>query len=757
MAKTQTGPVDVRVPAGILRVAAIAPHAFRIRLSPTGEFPEPGLVRYRIFDCPAPVPVRVEQGRDRLMLSTEEASLEVSTVDGRVTLRGADGREVLREAAPPVSGPGSGFRAAFSLPPGVRLYGLGDVSRERLEKRGTIQHIWVRNVASYVPIPFLCSTAGWALMAVTSHRHYFDLGSEQSERVVFGGRKGDLDYVLFAGGGLDDLLSRYTALAGRPALLPLWGYGLTFVCNQQADAREMLDDCLNFRREEIPCDLVGLEPGWMEKRYDYSVEKKWHPDRFYIPYWSTKGPHTFMGAVERLGFKMSLWLCCDYDLSREEECQAGEAARQSGTAPKGSGAAAHHPDDFEKDQNFGHDPVLMDTITKPEEPWFRHLSAFVDQGASAFKLDGARQVNEHPDRKWANGMDDEEMHNLYPAIYNKQMSLGFRGHTGRRSMIYSSGGYLGIQKYSATWAGDTGGGPKPLVSILNHGLSGHVNASCDMDVFTPEGIHFGFLMPWSQVCSWAYWRHPWLLGDVLKPMFASYARLRYRLLPYIYSAAHQAARTGLPIARAMPLAFPEDPASDGLLQQYMFGDFLLTGAFVESFHLPDGEWIDWWSGETLRGPVTFPWKSPEGKGGPLYVRAGALIPQWPLMQYVGQKPVDVLTLEVFPFAPSRFTMVEDDGISLKYLEGRCAETELSCRTSEGRTGILLGARRGAYDGMPERRSWELVVHGRSRPRACKVDGNPVEWTWDETARIARLAAAEDPERGRDTTVIVEWG
>ena len=81
----------------------------------------------------------------------------------------------------------------------------------------------------------------------------------------------------------------------------------------------------NFRRERIPCDLVGLEPGWMSKNYDYSIDKEWHPERFAIPRWGPKGPHTFLGAAERLGFKMSLWLCSDYDLSYEEERRAKAA------------------------------------------------------------------------------------------------------------------------------------------------------------------------------------------------------------------------------------------------------------------------------------------------------------------------------------------------------------------------------------------------------------------------------------------------
>ena len=89
--------------------------------------------------------------------------------------------------------------------------------------------------------------------------------------------------------------------------------------------------------------------------------------------------------------------------------------------------------------------------------------------------DGAYQINAHPDRLYGNGMTDVEMHNMYPTLYNKQMSQGFSEHTGKRAMVYSSGGYTGIQQYSATWAGDPGGGAKPLVSMLNHGMSGHTN------------------------------------------------------------------------------------------------------------------------------------------------------------------------------------------------------------------------------------------------------------------------------------------
>ena len=297
-----------------------------------------------------------------------------------------------------------------------------------------------------------------------------------------------------------------------------------------------------------------------------------------------------------------------YDLGvYEEQLLAG--LNPSATSPKKASATEGDPDDFEKDERLNKPAAAKQkAATKddapPElEPWFEHLKQFVDQGVRAFKLDGSAQVIEHPDRQWGNGMTDEEMHNLYPVIYAKQMARGFENQTNRRSMVYSAGGYAGLQQFVATWAGDTGGGPKPLASMLNLGFSGHSNHSCDMDVFSAEGIHFGFLQTWAQQNNWAYWRQPWLLEDAQLTAFREYGQLRYKLLPYLYSTAAEATFTGYPVMRAMSMVYPEDPAWDTNLGQYMLGEFLLVSAYSEEVRLPEGTWIDFWSGKQITGPA----------------------------------------------------------------------------------------------------------------------------------------------------------
>ena len=741
-----------------VRVAAITPGVFRLRLRPDGRFPEPGLVRYGVVrsDLP-PAPVEVAEDEQAVHLDTGEARLTVRRADGRMSLRDGQGNLLVQDAEAPRSDPERGFRACFALRDDERLYGLGDETRDRLQKRGHRTRMVLRNVVSYAPIPFLMSTGGWAIFLNSTWFHEVDAGATDADRLVFSARRGELDYYLIAGRGLPELLDRYTQVTGRPAVLPMWAYGLTWVCDERGvRARDVLYEALTFRREGIPCDLIGLEPDWMEQHYDFSVDKQWSTERFHQPFWMPhERPGGFCAALKNMGFRLSLWLCCDYDVSEHEEklLRGGDAP----AAEEEQATAAsedRYEEDIIRDPHFV--PRYFDTITRPGEPWFEHLKKFVDNGAAAFKLDGSNQICFHPDRKWRNGMDDEEMHNLYPVLLAKQMSLGFAEHTGRRAMIYTAGGYAGIQQYAATWAGDTGGGEKPLASVLNHGLSGHSNASCDMQVWSRHGIHFGFLQPWSQVLCWHQYNQPWFLPEELQRLFKRYARLRYRLLPYLYSAAHTAARTGMPMMRAMPLAAPDDPRSDELLLQYMLGDSLLTCAFTDAIHLPAGRWVDYWTDEVYEGPLELQYEAPEDCGGPLFVRAGGIIPTWPDMDFVGQKPLDIVGLEVYPGASGSFTLYEDDGVSLGYLDGEVATTAINCEAREDSLTLTIGPRVGRYEGMPERRTWDVTVHLAPAPGQVSLNGVAVDAEHEVGARLLRTQVSEDPDRAQAAVLRCEW-
>ena len=680
----------VSTSAGELRVEKLDDGISRVRMSRDGKWPESGMNRYGVL---ADLPV-VATG---------------SNLDGLAV-------------RPEVKQVGKGFELRFPLKPDTRVFGLGDVCRTNVNRRGVSYEMWVRNVTSYIPVPVAFTTEGWGVFVNTTWRHFFDVGATDKDALVVRAPEGEVDFYLFTAADPRGLLKAYTRITGRPTMLPIWGYGFTYVCNENVDEFKLLAEAERFRDKDFPCDVMGLEPGWMSKRYDYTTRKDWDTPKFHFPCWAPNGASGTWGATEatiwpqalaNMGFKLSLWLCCDYDLFRyEEQCAAG-LARKAGRQPD---LAAGIPEFWQDDRIVG--GKTKDKRYRPELeveegklPWFEHLKKFVDQGARCFKLDGAKQVVEHPDRKWANGMTDEQAHNLYPLVYDKQMSHGFEDYLGKRSMVYSVSGWAGVQQYVASWAGDTGGGVKPLASILNLGISGHSNHSCDMQIGDPRSRHFGFLQVWSQQNNWFYWKQAWYMSPEKQASFRAYAKLRYALMPYLYTAAAEAARTGWPVVRSLALEYPQARDYDQVITTYKLGDALLVSAFTDVTEIPAGEWFDWWTGERVTGPSKRAEAISEARGGGLYVKAGAIIPMWPALTHLEKGWNEEVIFEVWPSADGAAELYEDDGESLGYREGKYARTPLTMkRESDGRVTFTVGARDGSFDGMPATRRMKVRFH-----------------------------------------------
>ena len=505
----------------------------------------------------------------------------------------------------------------------------------------------------------------------------------------------------------------YTEITGRPRLMPQFAYGLTYVSQITQNEHEILNDSRLFREHRIPCDVLGIEPQWMKRNYDFSHQPEWNPNKFYVQGWAGGRP-PFIGGLDRTGFKLSLWSCCDDDLTMEEERQV--ALREG----RGS--------DF----------------PKQPDAWFNHFQKFVREGVRCFKQDGSRQIEEHPLRQYYNGRSDLENHNLTQVLYHKQMCLGYEAFAKQRAMTYYGAAYAGVQHWGATWMGDNGGGPNALAWMLSAGMSGHMNTTCDMDTRGP-GLHFGFLQPWSQHSNWADTSQPWFLGERAEAMYRDYARLRYSLLPYIYSAAGAGHLTSMPIIRAMPLMYPEDLQLANSVTEYMLGDSLLVTAFTDRVRLPAGRWIDYWTGTEFEGPTEMPCVYPTNRAGGLFIKAGAIIPYWPEVEFVGQQPLNTLKLHVYPEGQSDYTLYEDDGNSLAYLDGAMAVTRVHCESGPGGVALTIEPRQGTYDRMPRQRGYEVWIHAKPATNLA-VNGSPAAGDYDAAAKATRLAVQEDPAR-----------
>ena len=739
---------------GKVRVEALDEGIFRVRRMEKGAWPESGLTRYGILktDWQAPKSFR----RTATGGATSKAEFTVDTSKGTVRFRS------LVSEADVTTAPakrGNGYDIRFSLLGGERIYGLGDTSRANLNRNPGRYHIFVKNNVSNIPVPMVVSRGGWGMLLNSTWINYFDIGTRERDAMFCEAEEGPVDYYFFVGSGYPELLDAYTRLSGRSALLPAFAFGVSFVCNQHIDQFNLMNDARHFRDYDLPCDVLGLEPGWMSKFYDRSVHKRFDRAKFNFPYWAPTADFTWPHSLLRIGFKLSLWLCCNYDLTLyEEQCATGCAkpgAAQSKAERKSDLAWTDNRITGEKDEELQYPYGIsgMEVIERAVEdeypegtlPWFEHLKKFVDRGARCFKLDGANQLGPSR-REWANGMKHEEVKNLYPLIYGKQMGRGYEEYTGRRAMVYSAGGYAGIQQYVATWAGDTGGGKGSLMSVLNLAVSGHSNQSCDMDAKDPASLHYGVLLPWAQMNNWDGWLQPWFQGQETLDAIREYWSLRYRLAPYFYAQAAKCSRTGWPLMRMLPLVYPDNPAYDRSPTTYMLGDDLLVSAFTNVTVVPPGVWHDWKTGAKVVGPCEVEEKIDRFHGGGLYVRSGAVLPTWPKKSYIEKGWNEEVVFEAWPSSDGEGELYEDDGDSLEYRKGAYALTPVSVKTLDGKVVVTVGRRVGSYRGMPATRRIKARIHLPGRVEEVDLGdvgeegasaSVPAEWALPKPAPFAK--------------------
>ncbi len=625
-------------------------------------------------------------------------------------------------------------RLEFSAEKDEDWIGFGDQTRERLYHRGHTATCWVSNVASYIPVPFFMSTHGYAILVNTTHQVLFDMGCTNADTFSWQDARGVVDFYVFAAPTFKELIALYTDLTGKPKLPPEWSFGLWYICRTQANDAEVMSDALNLRREGIPCDLIGLEPGWMEDNYDQTIAKNWNTTRFPLPDWQKKCQFTFIKTLQRMGFHLELWLCNDFDLSFEEERRIKRLAEEK------EATAAVFQADAEQDMHFAQ-PIYLDLISKRDEAWFEHLKKFVAWGADFFKQDGAFQVCTHPDRLYGNGMLDAEMHNLYPLLYSRQMWEGFAEYTKRRPVVFTVSGWTGFQSWCGTWTGDTGGRLETLGAMLNTAMLGHCWVTNDMEVTQKEGIHFGYLQPWSQINSWTYFRMPWLQGGELLALHQFYSQLRSRLIPYIYSWARSATLTAIPLMLPLNIEFQDDKNCRTILHEYLLGRDLLVSIYKDEVYFPRGQWKDFWSGRVIAGESRQKITWPENRGGGLFLRSGGIVPLGPVMQYRGERPVDEIELYLFPAeTASTFTLYEDDGITFEYLQGKFTLTEISLHKEGTTVHINIGE-----TPADKKRCWSLVVALEMCPK--KVKNNQLlvpadKQHWDAERKELRIAGID---------------
>jgi hypothetical protein len=314
-------------------------------------------------------------------------------------------------------------------------------------------------------------------------------------------------------------------------------------------------------------------------------------------------------------------------------------------------------------------------------------------------------------------------------------------------------GWAGMQRYAVTWTGDQTGSWDyirwHISTLIGSGLSGQMYATGDVDgIFGGSPETYMRDMQWKAftpvlmgMSGWSSGsrKHPWWFEEPYRSINRESLKLRSRLMPYIYTLGWQAETVGAPIVRGLMWDHPNDPNANTELykNQFFLGrDLLIAPVFSSqsasrgwrrNVYLPEGQWIDYWDGTVSNAKaegLRFDYPVSLEKL-PVFVRAGAIIPMYPTALYDGQVAKDELTLDIYPFGNSEFTLYEDDGNTREYQKNAFSQQLFSVKAPEGKAGditIHIGDVQGNYKGLEESRAYVLLAHTRVKPESIVVDG-----------------------------------
>ncbi|MDD2980641.1 MAG: glycoside hydrolase family 31 protein [Hespellia sp.] len=527
-----------------------------------------------------------------------------------------------------------------------QFYGIGE-NFTSVNRTGRAFELWntnslgVNTERAYKYIPFYMSSKGYGVFYNTSKKIRIDFGATLSKAnsVMVEGKS--LDIFVMKGNCVEEILPLYYNITGWPVMPPKWSFGLWISKISYGSRKEVEEVANQLRAKDIPCDVIHIDTDWFAENWicDWKFDEKKFPD-----------VEEMTRNLHKQGFKISLWQLpyiekgsISHEVYEEAMKKGYFAANQNGNL------------------QFAHG--LID-LTNPEAVgWYKNelIKPLLRKGIDVIKADFGESAPAF--FKYA-GKEGSEMHNLYALLYNKTIYEATKEEKGEENaLIWARSAWAGSQKYPVHWGGDSGTDfgsmASSLKGCLNASLSGIPFWSSDIGGFFFESNPVLYTR-WSQFgmfCSHArlhgfYTREPWAFGEEVLDIFRQYAKLRYRLIPYIYNYSMKAVREGIPIHRAMMYAFPEDKNTRDLDTQYMFGrDILVAPVLNESgyseVYLPEGTWTDYHTDEILPGNQWIKRTVPLDIM-PIYIRENAILPMGEEMNYVEEHMQDTYEIHLYP-------------------------------------------------------------------------------------------------------------
>jgi alpha-D-xyloside xylohydrolase len=722
--ESDTNAVSIVLANGLLRIEPCAANVAHVTFTP--EKTLPNLSNPWILDSSCHVvPFSTRLSKDSVDILTADLTIAVDRTSGAVRFANIPGSVLLRETDWPyprkmtaVTTDGEATHRAetwFALTPDEDFYGLGQHQNGILNQRTLEMELSQDN--TNISVPFFLSSKGYGVLwnngSVTRWNNRFQPVLAMESNVADA-----VDYYFIYGPDFDRIIAGYRSLTGAAPLFPRWAYGFWQSKLAYSSQAEVLDIAARYRNLGLPLDAIVLDAGWesvvgsrvFTPRFPdaRAMVKTLHDENVHlmVSVWPLfqPGSSTF-DAMEKNGFFVTGGVnrIPSYDPGTRLYDAFNPAARQLYWQQVKSSL-----------YDIGVDAFWMDS-TEPGDLYSEAHGPML-AGATTVLGNGSKYANAYPLMTTA-------------AIYDGQRAAP----DPQRVFTLTRSSFLGMQRNAAAaWSGDIATNfdtlRREIPAGLNYSLSGFPYWTTDIGGFlggdTSDPRYRELFVRWFQYGSFCpvFRVHGtrsnnenelWSDGQAAQLILAQYDRLRYRMLPYIYTLAARTTLEGYTPMRALAFDFRYDGAALDKSDEFMLGPSLLAapvteaGAEARDVYLPAGtDWYDFWTGERVRGDQSIRRETPLAIM-PVYVRAGSILPMGPELEYTNQKPADPIELRIYPGSDGSFRLYEDDGATYAYEKG--AYSWIPMQWDDASRTLSIGARQGQFPGMLAARTFQVVV------------------------------------------------
>ncbi|MDC7995408.1 glycoside hydrolase family 31 protein [Altibacter sp. HG106] len=659
----------------LLQITVLRDSLIRFRYAPNGSFPKDfsyaisadAVTGYNHLDYTEEV--------DKYIINTSKLSIHIDKSNLKKTIYNSEGILINEDE--------QGFHWEYSYALGSDIvkmskqeqkmecyYGLGDKPMHFNLKGKRVQN-WVTDEYAfgkdkdplYKAIPFyigLHNNLSYGVFFDNTFKTFFDFGNERRGVTSFWAQGGEMNYYFFYGPEMEDVVKNYTDLTGKPELPPLWALGYhqsKWSYYPESNVREITQ---KFRDLKIPCDAIYLDIDYMEGWRCFTWNKEYFPE-----------PKKMVADLEKDGFKTvaiidpGIKIDKDYwvyqeALENDYFCKRADGPLMRGKVWPGE---CNFPDYTnpkvrkwwsglfkELIQDVGISGVWNDM----NEP------AVMEVPTKTFPLD----VRHHYD---GNPCSHSKAHNIYGMQMAKATYNGVKEFVyPKRPFIITRAAYSGTQRYSSSWTGDNIASWEHLwianQQIQRMAISGMSFIGTDIGGFAeqPTGelfvrwIQLGIFHPFCRVHSSGDHgdQEPWAFDENVTDIVRKFIELRYKMLPYLYTAFYQYVKDGTPMVKPLVLLDQEDHQTYYRTDEFLFGKHLLVCPILQPnskgrrMYVPKGNWFNYWTHEVVEGGKEL-WVDADIDSIPLFVKEGAIIPKYPVQQYVGEKTIEEVELEVY--------------------------------------------------------------------------------------------------------------